>query len=133
MLAKSMFAVAALSLAVTPALAQKLPEIPAGNHYVCYPAKGEFKERKASFVTQFGEIDTVVTGITRICAPAEKRYNSKITPIVNKALHLVCYAIKVENPKPLPKALINNQFGGVTLTVGQPNEICLPSGKVLLN
>jgi hypothetical protein len=132
MLRKSLTAAVALSLLAIPAVAQKLPPIPKGNHYVCYPAEGKFEQRKASFVTQFGEIDTVVTGITRICAPAEKRYNSTITPMVDKTLHIVCYAIKVLNPKPLPKAIINNQFGATTIAVGQPTEICLPTGKMLL-
>jgi hypothetical protein len=114
------------------ASAQKLPPIPVGNHYVCYPAKGEFKPVKASFVDQFGEIDVVVTGITRLCAPATKRYNGKITEVVNKNLHLVCYSIKPNQTQKLPKVLINDQFASGTLVLEQPNEICLPAGKLPL-
>ena len=114
------------------ASAQKLPPIPVGNHYVCYPAKGEFKPVKASFVDQFGEIDVVVTGITRLCAPATKRYNGKITEVVNKNLHLVCYSIKPTKEQMLPKVLINDQFASATLVLEQPNEICLPAGKLPL-
>jgi hypothetical protein len=126
-------AAAALMLAIpAAAIAQKPPPIPKGNHYVCYPAKAEFKPRKASFVDQFGEIDVEVTGITRLCAPALKRYNSTITPVVDKALHLVCYSIKVAKDVKLPKVLTNNQFGTATLVLTQPNEICLPTGKTPL-
>ena len=113
--------------------AQKLPAIPVGNHYVCYPAHAvDFKPRKASFVDQFGEIDVEVVGITRLCAPATKRYNGKITEVVDKNLHLVCYAIKPMQDQKLPKVLTNNQFDPATLTLGQPNEICLPTGKLPL-
>ncbi len=126
-------AAAALLVCASAATAQKLPPIPAGNHYVCYPAKAaEFKPRKASFVDQFGEIDVLVTGITRLCAPATKRYNGKITEMVNKDLHLVCYSIKPNQEQKLPKVLTNDQFGPETLALAQPNEICLPAGKIPL-
>lgn len=132
---KVIAAAAAVSILCLPvvATAQKLPAIPLGNHYVCYPAKApEFKPRKASFVDQFGEIDVMVTGITRLCAPATKRYNGKITEVVNKDLHLVCYSIKPDQQQKLPKVLTNDQFGPETLALSQPNEICLPAGKIPL-
>lgn len=114
------------------ATAQKLPPIPVSNHYVCYPAQAKFKPRRASFVDQFGEIDVTVTGITRLCAPATKRYDAKITPVVDKDSHLVCYSIKSDRTQKLPKVLINDQFGPLTLTLDQTNEICLPAGKLPL-
>ncbi len=132
---KTIAAAAAALILAAPgaATAQKLPPIPKGNHYVCYPAKAEkFAPRKASFVDQFGEIDVEVTGITRLCAPATKRYDGKITPVVDKALHLVCYSIKVAKGVKLPKVITNNQFGSQTLVLAQPNEICLPTGKTPL-
>lgn len=133
---RKLYAVAAATVvlgAASVATAQKLPPIPKGNHYVCYPAKvAEFKPFKASFVDQFGEIDVTVVGVTRLCAPATKRYNGKITEVVDKNLHLVCYAIKPNQTQNLPKVVTNNQFGPLTLTLDQPNEICLPSGKLPL-
>ena len=132
---KILVAAAAVSIlaACGATTAQKLPAIPVGNHYVCYPVKAvDFKPLKASFVDQFGEIDVTVTGITRLCAPATKRFNGKITEVVNKDLHLVCYSIKPNQTQTLPKVLINNQFGALTLALAQPNEICLPSGKTPL-
>ena len=123
----------AIIASASAATAQKLPDIPKGNHYVCYPVKPiDFKAIKASFVDQFGEIDVTVTGITRLCAPATKRYNGKITEVVNKDLHLVCYSIKPNQEQTLPKVLINDQFGSAVLSLAQPNEICLPAGKLPL-
>ena len=127
------FVAAAACLIAAPASAQKPPPIPKGNHYVCHPAKVEkFAERKASFADQFGAIDVVVTGITRVCTPAEKRYNNQITPVVDKSLHLVCYSIKPSQAQKLPKVLTNDQFGPETIVLAQPNEICLPAGKLPL-
>ena len=110
-----------------------LPAIPRGNHYVCHPARAtNFRPLKASFVDQFGEIDVLVTGVTRLCAPATKRYNGRITEVVDKTEHLVCYSIRPNQVQRLPRVLTNNQFGPLTLDLAQPNEICLPSGKIPL-
>ena len=154
MLRKSLLLASSLLLAANMALAQTtpdaatapppaggmmagplpaLPMIPKGNHYVCYPARAaQFRPLKASFVDQFGEIDVIVTGVTRLCAPATKRYNGRITEVVDKTEHLVCYSIKPNQVQRLPRVLTNNQFGPLTLDLAQPNEICLPSGKTPL-
>jgi hypothetical protein len=106
-----------------------LPSIPVGNHYVCYPVKGaQFKPRTATFRDQFGAWTVTVIGITRLCAPAEKRADGKVYEMVNKGLHLTCYTIRYQGGA-LPPVMTNDQFGPQKLTLAPATEVCLPAGK----
>ncbi len=109
-----------------------LPAIPTGNHYVCYPARStaQFKPRGATFRDQFGVWTATVVGITRICTPAEKRANNRVYPMVNRNLHLTCYAIR--SPARAPSVVTNDQFGARRLILSPATEVCLPAGKIPL-
>lgn len=126
--------VTAAILAASGALAQKLPPIPKGNHYVCYPARvdQQFKVRKATFQDQFGKWNVYVTGITRLCTPALKRYGRTVSEPVDKRLHQVCYSIRLASKNPLPKVVTNDQFGAERLYLSPPREVCLPAGKMVI-
>jgi hypothetical protein len=111
----------------------KLPSIPIGNHYVCYPVKPttDFKPRWAVFNDQFGSWKIYVLGINALCAPAEKTIDGKRYPIENKELHLTCYKIRYEGQNP-HTVITNDQFGPQKLTFLPAKEVCLPAGKLVL-
>ncbi len=121
-----------LTSAATLPAGVALPAIPKGNHYVCYPVKVEnFKPRTVTFRDQFGAWTVTVIRPTHLCTPAEKRADNRFYPMTDPKLHMMCYAIGY-NGKPLPPVLVNDQFGGLKLTLGQASTVCLPAGKVII-
>lgn len=110
-----------------------LPAIPIGNHYVCYPVKeaAQFKPRTATFQDQFGTWTATVLKITHLCTPAMKRADGKVYEMVNRNLHLTCYAIRYQGGA-LPPVLTNDQFGPQKLILGPATTVCLPAGKIPL-
>jgi hypothetical protein len=104
------------------------PQIPRGDHYLCYDVNKPWKA-VVTLRDQFGPYQFYVTAITRLCNPVEKRYNGRVSPIANRDLHYVCYRGKTHTVS--RTVVVNNQFGSTTLTVKGPTELCLPSGKSL--
>jgi hypothetical protein len=114
------------------AMAQELPPIPKGNHYACYPARltDPFKPRVVTLTDQMGTYKVQVVTLTRVCMPVRKTVDGKVFEPVDPKAHLDCYAIKGGEVK-LTDVIINDQFGGHTnVRLAQPNEICLPAGKL---
>lgn len=127
----AMLAVAAVSSAAYA----KLPAIPKGNHYICYPATftDPFIIRKATFADQFGIWNVKVLGISRLCVPARKKIDGKVFEIVDPADHLTCYKIELLSNNHLPPVNTNDQFGGhLNVRLTAPTEVCLPAGKLKL-
>ena len=106
-----------------------LPAIPKANHYVCYPATGQFTSRTVWLGDQFGSRNVKVIRITRVCTPATKRANNQVYPIIDPKLHYTCYAIQYEGAA-LPPVVTNDQFGARVLKLLPATEVCLPAGKI---
>ena len=106
------------------------PEIPEGDHYLCYNLNKPYKT-VIDLQDQFGTYKFNVFAITRLCNPVQKRHNNRVYPIRNKNLHYVCYRGETHQVK--RQVVTNNQFGPDTLTVVGPTEVCLPSGKMELH
>ena len=117
----------------TGALAQKLPPIPQGNHYTCYPAAftDAFIKRAAVFTDQFGSWKVNILGISRVCMPARKTIDGKVFEPVDAKAHLTCYKIELASKNKLVDVVTNDQFGGHTnVRLMLPTEVCLPAGKI---
>lgn len=127
-------ALAALALtALSSGAFAKIPPIPKGNHYICYPAAftDPFIVRKATFTDQFGTWNVKVLGITRLCVPARKTIGHTIFDIINPDVHLTCYRITLGSNNPLPPVITNDQFGAhLSVKLSPPTEVCLPAGKL---
>lgn len=110
--------------------------VPRGNHYDCYAATklGPHQPRRVGLSDQFGRRWVSVLRVTRICVPANKFHNGRITPAPDPRLHLVCYEVITPVPQPpIPVVLIRNQFGYAKLRVERKiRELCLPSSKIKL-
>lgn len=123
----------ALIAGLTAGAAAKLPPIPKGNHYTCYPAKltDRFEPRTVTLTDQMGTYKARVVGLTRVCMPVRKTVGDKVSEPVDPRAHLTCYAIKLGEEVKLTDVIINDQFGGhINVRLGQPNELCLPAGKL---
>jgi hypothetical protein len=105
--------------------------IPRGNHYVCYPAKAaRIEPIKAVFHDQFGDEAVTVVGITRVCAPANKRTATGSAEVVDRNLHYTCYQIR--DPRGVAKrVLTRDQFVEQKVDLSAATEVCLPAGKRL--
>jgi hypothetical protein len=108
------------------------PDIPKGNHYVCYPVKVEtFKQRTATFRDQFGVWKMTVIKPTHLCTPAEKRVDNQIFPMTDPKLHVLCYQVKYEGKLP-PSVMTNDQFGTLKMGLNPATTVCLPAGKTVI-
>jgi len=115
------------------AAAQPAPgPAPKGNHYQCYPAEQQEKPvpRSVALADQFGKREVALGAVVRLCNPVEKRAKEGSGPIVDRTLHLVCYRYAAQQAPRVVR--VRNQFGVLTLKVGQPGELCLPSSKVIV-
>src|SRR5262245_6281843 len=96
------------------------------DHYACYTStSGAFKTRKVKLADQFGSGSAVVSKPVRLCAPASKNGSA----VINRRAHLVCYPIRFSPQPGQHRVLVKNQFGPQTMTVIQPETLCLPSSK----
>ena len=128
-----------LLVPTTKSLSQaKLPGQPRGvvDHFLCYrfQQKGKVKQG-VSIADQFGLAKYKVSGAIALCNPVEKTIvgddgTTSITPIMNPALHLMCFRVKGGKP-PKQQVNTNNQFGRERLLVQKQRELCLPSSKSL--
>ena len=134
MLKRLVLAILAVA-AVSGAAYAKIPAIPRGNHYICYPASftDPFIRRTAFFTDQFGTWKVVVLGITKLCVPARKTIGRTTFDMVDPAAHLTCYKIELGTPNQLPRVITNDQFGAhLRVRLSLPTEVCLPAGKLKL-
>ena len=103
------------------------------DHYQCYDitTSSTFTPLSVTLKDQFGQAVVEVLKPFTLCAPVEKRVGTTVFPIVDPVTHLVCYTI--QSPVNAQKRVrVKNQFGGLTLSVGQATALCVPSKKQVL-
>ncbi len=72
--------------------------------------------------------------LVKNCNPVQKTVDlpagPKVTRITNPNAHLACFKITAPT-QPTKTVVVTNQFGSGTLSVGQPQILCLPTWKSL--
>jgi len=97
---------------------------PTIDHYKCYEAKGYSPRETVHLEDQFGKEPKVRVGKPAFfCTPVSKNGEG----ILNPEVHLTCYEIEGKGEK--RDVVVENQFGEQTLTVEEPELLCVPSGK----
>jgi hypothetical protein len=99
-------------------------------HFLCYSIKpsGHFQLRVVKVVDQFKQTrKTTVVAPELFCNWASKNGSR----VIDRRRHLLCYTTRSAEPFPTRKVVVVNQFKSVTLAVGKPNALCLPTGKSL--
>lgn len=117
---------------------QKVPQPPGLSHFTCYPvklapgSKGYQPPPGVLLTDQFGGPTQVqVSTIPQeLCLPTAKSVGGKVSRIVNRAAHLLCFGV-TPTPKK-PRVRDQNQFGTSVMTVVRTRWLCLPSIKVLV-
>lgn len=120
---------------------QKLPQPPGLSHFTCYPVKlapGSKGYQPPPTVLLHDEFATTARGTQvqvqavpqELCLPTAKAVGGKVTRIVNRAAHLLCFGV-TPTPKK-PKVWDQNQFGTSSITIGRTKWLCLPSIKVVV-
>ena len=100
------------------------------DHFTCYDVrpKTPFEGRTVSLEDQFEIERAKVLQPVSLCAPVEKNG----VRLHDGQTHLTCYAIQDLSRKEKPGgrvAVVKNQFGTETLTVLEPQTLCVPSTK----
>jgi hypothetical protein len=102
------------------------------DHFKCYAATSAtgFASQTVTLDDQFLENkDASVVKPVNICNPVSKDGE----PILHLDAHLVCYAIRDARPRFAGTQVETvDQFGTQTLSVNQPEMLCLPATKTLL-
>jgi len=94
------------------------------DHFKCYEAKGQAPRETVDLEDEFGKEPKVRVGKPAFfCNPVNKNGEG----ILNPEVHLTCYEIERKGEK--RDVVVENQFGEQTLTVEEPELLCLPSGK----
>lgn len=118
---------------------RKLPQPPGLSHFTCYPVKelpgtGGYKPPPGVLLQdEFASTPTQVqvSAIPQeLCLPTEKTVGTKVTKIVNRAAHLLCFGVRPTPRK--PRVWDQNQFGTSAIAIGRTRWLCLPSTKVLV-
>lgn len=104
-------------------------QVPAGNHYVCHKVKdlkvpAKFVSNTSTAVDQVANHSLSIKKPFLLCNPAVKNGN----PIVNAALHYVCY--KAKGGKFAVSYDITDQYGPLRLQTKKPFLVCNPASKV---
>ncbi|MBY0274935.1 hypothetical protein K2Z84_06320 [Candidatus Binatia bacterium] len=116
-------------VAIPPPLAS-----PAFDEFQCYrvrPARGAPRFVPATGVVladQFGSFTVGVRKLKRLCAPANRHGANPDAP--SHRAYLACYQVKQTSAPKFAKITplyLANPFGGETLDVKAPSELCVPS------
>lgn len=113
-----------------PPAAPPPPATDCFDHYKCYAATGSALTNTSVTLTDQFRTDTVqVLQPVSFCNPVEKIRNGVTTPITKPTVHLVCYSTSIVT---IPQITINikNQFETSSLTVQNPDLLCVPSLKL---
>lgn len=113
------------------------PNQPPGlNHFTCYPVKvqsGGYTPPPVKLQDEFTSTSVgaqVTPTPTELCLPTEKIANGVDYPIINAAMHLLCFPV---SPTPIvPQVFDENQFGMSPVTISRTNSLCLPSTKQIV-
>ncbi|HBV01460.1 MAG TPA: hypothetical protein DEF00_03660 [Candidatus Taylorbacteria bacterium] len=121
-----------------PAAANKLiaaivPSIPKNaNHYLCYDVEPYDITEGVSVRDQFQNRQFEVIRARYLCNPAEKTHNGKVSEIVDRSNHLMCYEVIPHN-QVNRKVITHDQFGIKSQTAVRTEEICVPTVKTPLS
>ena len=117
------------------------PQPPGLSHFTCYPvtlapgSKGYQPPPGVLLQDEFagtaGPTQVQVSPIPQeLCLPTAKSVGGKVTKIVNRAAHLLCFGV---TPTPIrPKVWDQNQFGTSAMRILRTKWLCLPSNKVVV-
>lgn len=105
------------------------PGSPVTDYFTCYKArtsKGtpKFAPRLASVVgDQFGSLSLNVLKLKKVCVATNKNNEEPGAELHGE--HLVCYQVKLQTSFTPVRAYTANDFGGETLDVKKPFELCV--------
>jgi hypothetical protein len=102
------------------------------DHFKCYAVRqtGRVRPRVVVVADQFGRSRVRLLAPDRLCAPVQKNR----TRVQHPVSHLVCYPVRRLAPRRFRgrQVRVINQFGVELVRVFRPQELCVPSVKVLL-
>lgn len=106
------------------------------DHFQCYavapqsPLWAVRRVRNVRLADQFGRQGTRLGKPFQLCAPVQKIWKKKVTPLQHPVRHLLCYRIK---PRKVPRLVqIRNQFERRTLLTRKSVALCVPTNKLVL-
>lgn len=106
------------------------------DHFQCYsvasrgPLWAVRRTRNVKLADQFGRHGPRLGKAFQLCAPVQKEWRKKVTPLQHPVRHLVCYRIKAKKVGRLVQ--IRNQFERRKLLTRKPVALCVPSNKLVL-
>ena len=110
-------------------IAAIVPPIPQNaNHYLCYDVQPYDFVTGVSARDQFQNRQFEVIRGKYLCNPTEKTHNGKVSEIVDRENHLMCYEVLPHNQLNR-KVITHDQFGIRSQTAVRTEEICLPTKK----
>lgn len=115
----------------TPTKKDNLPEPTALDHFKCYQVKGRALNVPVGLKDQWHRSKNLVVGKpVLLCAPTSKVHRDKTFEIQHPKAHLVCYRLPEKQFTRVP--LATDQFTSRQLVVNNPNLLCVPSTKTVL-
>ena len=86
--------------------------------------------RRVKLSDQFLSRGALVGEAFQLCAPVQKRWRGRVTPLQHPVKHLVCYAINRRNV--IRRVQIRNQFERRAALTRRSVSLCVPSNKLIL-
>src|SRR3989344_5815208 len=115
--------------AVNKLIAAIVPPIPQNaNHYLCYDVEPYTIAEGVAVRDQFQNRQFEVVRALYLCNPAQKTHNGKVSEIIDRENHLMCYETIPHNTLNR-KVITRDQFGIRSQTAVRTEEICLPTKK----
>jgi len=113
------------------------PNQPPGlNHFTCYPVRvvsGAYAPPAVKLQDEFASTAVAATVNpvpSELCLPTEKIVGGTDYPIINAAMHLLCFPVSQTPIR--PQVWDENQFGTSAVAIGRTNWLCLPSTKLIV-
>jgi hypothetical protein len=113
------------------------PNQPPGlNHFTCYPVKvqsGAYTPPPVMLQDEFAPapVSAQVSPVpAELCLPTEKIVGGVDNPIINAAMHLLCFPVSqtpIKNP-----VWDQNQFGTSVVQISRTTWLCVPSAKQIV-
>ncbi len=109
---------------------------PGLNHFTCYPVKvqsGSYAPPPVTLKDEFAPspVSAQVNPVpAELCLPTEKIVNGVDNPIINAAMHLLCFPVS-QTPI-IAKVWDQNQFGTSVVNIGRTTWLCVPSTKQIV-
>ena len=113
-------------------IATIVPPIPKdANHYLCYDLEPYDVNTAVLTRDQFQSRQFEVIRARYLCNPVQKTHDGKVSEIIDRDNHIMCYEVIPHNPVNR-KVLTHNQFGIKLLNAVRTEEICVPTVKTHL-